>query len=200
MLHGWGMDKNEMVQFFPLFQNLDNCLLVALQAPYWRANVKGYSWFIMQNRVKDAFTGRHADDIRQNQLIPAMEAEFPKLKEIIQTLCLQYNSDNYALLGYSQGAMMALHYGLLALKPPQKIISVAGYGVYEILADAPIENKKITLITGDKDAVVKMQYQQKLYDYLKQKKADVSLNIIENIGHIPLSQALMDNAYRQFLY
>lgn len=200
MLHGWGMDKNEMVQFFKLFQDSDNYLLVAIEAPYWRENVQGYSWFTMKNRVKEAFVGAAADDIRKHQLIPAMEAEFHRIDKLIQTLCSQYNVTEYSLLGYSQGAMMALHYGLLTAYTPQKIISIAGYGIYEILDKADIAGKNIVLITGGKDKIVKPIYQKELYCYLKQKKADISLHIIENIGHIPLTEELINCAYRQFLY
>lgn len=200
MLHGWGMDKNEMVQFFRLFPDLNNYLLVAIEAPYWRENVQGYSWFTMCNRVKEAFMGANADDIRKHQLIPAMEAEFHKLDKVIQTLCRHYQTTEYSLLGYSQGAMMALHYGLLTAHAPQKIISIAGYGIYEILDKADINAKNITLITGSKDKIVQPIFQKELYGYLKQKKADISLHIIENIGHIPLSEELMSCAYRQFLY
>ncbi len=200
MLHGWGMDKTEMAQFFPLFSEKKDCLLVALQAPYWRENVQGYSWFSMKARVRDAFRGEHADDIRRNQLIPAIEAEFDKLFEVIEYFCKKYNIQDYHLLGYSQGAMMALHAGICSPLKPMSIISISGYGVFEMLDKADATKSKISLITGAKDKIVQPQYQQQLYDYFKQRKADISLTMIENIGHIPLSEQLMQSAYRQVLY
>lgn len=194
MFHGWGQDEREMQKFFPLFG--DKHLLIALKAPYWREKPKGYSWFTMKDRVRDAFMGDDAENTRLNQLMPAMKAEEIIIAQTITHIQQKYDIENMHFIGFSQGAMMALYMGLIM--EAQNIISIAGYGAMELLDEITDINSRILLLTGDKDRIVPPFYQKQLYNYFQQRNADVNLEIIKNIGHIPLSGELMKLA-RDFI-
>lgn len=194
MFHGWGQTSRHMQKFFPLWQGREReDFLIALQAPYWREKPKGYSWFTMKNRVRDAFSGEKAQDIRLNQLIPAIKAEEDTLEQTIAHIRQAHSIEYIHFIGFSQGAMMVLYMGLKM--QVQTITSIAGYGALELLDEIEdIKASRILLLTGAKDKIVPPAYQHKLYGYLKQRQAHVSLDIVENIKHMPLSDALMIKA------
>ena len=139
-LHGWTGDVNSMI---PIANglNMDDTKWLFPQAPY-NASEGGYSWFDGE------------DDSLWNQ-----NASFKILNTLIKELHQEgFQHRSIFLIGFSQGACLAIEFMIRQSFVLGGIIPVAGFIRYKkkFRREASTQSKKtpVLLIHGDKDRVI----------------------------------------------
>ena len=93
-------------------------------------------------------------------------------------------SGDYALVGFSQGAMMALFTGLRRQTPPRAILAYAGILLGpETLAEELANRAPILLVHGERDDVVSVEFSRMAADRLRQNRIPVELLTEPGLGH-----------------
>jgi len=173
LLHGYGADGSDLIglgqhwgQYFP------DALFVSPNAPDPCAgNPFGFEWFPLQ---VDRIAGR----------IDGAKEAGPVIVEFLEDLWTQSGlgaADTY-LVGFSQGAMMALHVGTVLPGPLKGIVAFSGAFVP---ADSfPVTDKPpVALIHGDMDQVVDPQLSRQAADDLAAAGYQVTLHISQGAAH-----------------
>jgi len=89
-----------------------------------------------------------------------------------------------ALVGFSQGTMMALHVGLRRAKPLAGIVGFSGMLAGPDVLKAEIKSRPPVLLThGDKDEMLPHILSHRAAQVLQQNDVKVGLHIAEGIGH-----------------
>jgi phospholipase/carboxylesterase len=176
LLHGYGADGEDLIGLGePLGSVMPNALFAAPDAPTVCAqNPFGYEWFPIDFE-------RMADSV-QAGVPTAREAVVEYLEDVWSRTGL--GAAQTFLVGFSQGAMIALHAGLGLADPPLGIVSFsgalvppAGFGA-QALAKPPV-----CLVHGDMDAVVDPAFTQQAAEALSAAGYDVSLHISHGLAH-----------------
>jgi phospholipase/carboxylesterase len=126
-------------------RSLPNVEFVAPNAPFpCEMAPYGYQWF--------GFEGRDPEEILAGTRAAAAILD-PFLDEALAARGL--GDGDMALVGFSQGAMMALHVGLRRAGPPAAIIGFSGALIApHLLADELRARPPVLLVHGDADQVV----------------------------------------------
>lgn len=109
--------------------------------------------------------------------------------------------DAYALGGFSQGAIVALHAGLRRAVPPRAIVAVAGVAVTRDLPLAPIR-PPVLLIAGTLDAVVPPRLVRETERMLRDAGVTIEAHYVAGLGHevtppvIALGGAFIQRVFR----
>ena len=144
LLHGYGADGNDLIGLAPHWQRmLPTVAFVAPNAPEPCAGAPmGYQWFPI-SRIDPQEMQRGVENAAQG-LNEFLDAELKRL---------ELGNDRLALVGFSQGTMMALHVGLSRTNKPACIVGYSG-----MLAGAPpslgADAPPILLVHGDADQMI----------------------------------------------
>jgi phospholipase/carboxylesterase len=173
LLHGYGADGNDLIglghHWGPL---LPDALFVAPNAPTpCDGSPFGFEWFPLQ---VDRIAGR----------IEGAANAAPVIVDFLADLWVQSGltaADTY-LVGFSQGAMMALHVGTV-LQPRLRAV-VAFSGAFVPAATFPVVDKPpVALIHGDLDRVVEPDLSRQAAADLLAAGYEVSLHISPGYAH-----------------
>jgi phospholipase/carboxylesterase len=153
-LHGLGADGNDLIELGAQWQDwLPDAAFVAPQAPDPCESVPmGRQWFPLTFRDPAEFWRG------VTYAAPRLEAF---LNEELARHALP--ASKLALVGFSQGCMMALHVGLLRVTAPAAIVGYSGLLVLESgkapgsLKEAARSKPPILLVHGDRDEVVPIE-------------------------------------------
>ena len=177
LLHGYGSDGNDLIGLAPHWQGLlPDAVFISPNAPEpCRQLAFGFQWFDVSmdgDRLASRQTG-------------VVEAR-PVLVEFLEDLWRQsgIGPENTILVGFSQGAMMALHTGLSLEKPLMGIIAFSGaflpprdFGL-GAMARTPV-----CLVHGDMDDVVDPEHSADADVALRLAGYDVSYHVSAGVGH-----------------
>ena len=151
LLHGVGADGQDLIGLAPYFQVvLPDALFVAPNAPFAfdmappSMGFGGHQWFSLQ-------------DISPPARLAGCQRAAPILDKFIDDKLAETGLDEAAtaLVGFSQGAMMALYVGLRRRKQLAGIVGYSGMLVgRELLADAIKSRPPVLLVHGEDDQVV----------------------------------------------
>ena len=143
LLHGYGSSGSDLISLAPHWRSaLPDALFLAPNAP--QRCGEGYQWWPLHGFAPSALAAGAA------QAAPAIEAFVDRKLE-------QYrlNDADLAIIGFSQGTMMALNVGLRRKSAPAAIIGYSGMLVgAPKLADMPVLKPPVLLIHGAADPVV----------------------------------------------
>ena len=174
LLHGWGADGSDLMDLAPVLSApFANAIIAAPDAPHpCSANPMGKEWFDLSCDATKIDTG------------PAQA--FPALRNLLETLMTQFSlaPERVALLGFSQGAMMALYTSLRLTAPLGAVVSIAG----ALLAVGELEKAitarpPILLIHGDADEVVPPRAMIMAETRLKSQQVAVETMSCAGLGH-----------------
>lgn len=144
-LHGYGADGNDLIEIGRQWQAwLPDAEFVAPHAPdRCTQSPTGRQWFPLTSRdTNERWTGAVA---ARAGLDGFLDAELERLG---------FGEDRLALVGFSQGTMMALHVGLRRSKAPAALLGFSGLLVGEDrLADVQTR-PPVLLVHGDADQVI----------------------------------------------
>ena len=179
-LHGYGADGNDLIELGRQWRPfLPDALFVAPHAPELCAMApSGRQWFALTMRdPAERWTGVN----KARPVLDAfLDAELTKLG---------LDESALALVGFSQGTMMALHTGLRRKRAPACILGYSGMLVGpEHLAEAAARGKDgasppILLVHGDSDDVIPLDALFDSADALAKADMPTQWHISFGVGH-----------------
>ncbi len=175
LLHGVGADGQDLIGLVPYFQKiLPRAIFISPNAPHpFDMAAFGYQWFSLREPTKE------------NRLAGAQEAS-PILENYIDSLLADngMTESQLAIVGFSQGAMMALHTGLRRSRPVAGILGYSGALVGEDILETELTSRpRVRLIHGDADAVVPPEMLDHAVEHLKANRVPVDGHLISGVGH-----------------
>lgn len=152
LLHGYGSNGADLLGLAPYWaEALPHAAFIGPDAPFvCEMSPLGYQWF----SLRDVMAGAPlADGLRRT----GADAVAPVLNDLINDILARFDlpANKLALVGFSQGTMMALH---VALRRPVALAGVLGFS--GMLIDPPSLETDLTatppvlLVHGDADPVV----------------------------------------------
>jgi phospholipase/carboxylesterase len=176
LLHGYGADGNDLIaladEWAPRFPRT---AFVAPNAPdrLPGPGLGGLQWFEL--------TFRDPDELWQgaSRAAPSLgvflDAELDRLG---------LPPDRLALVGFSQGAMMALHVGLRRAVAPAAIVAFSGViAGPERLRDALRSRPPVLLVHGDQDTVIPVEALEVTRESLGNAGVPVEWHVRPGLGH-----------------
>ncbi len=175
LLHGVGADGDDLIALAPILARaLPDAEFVAPHAPFhYDMAPFGHQWFSLMDRSPHAV----ANGVR----IAA-----PILDAFLDAELRQRNLDDedLALVGFSQGTMMALHVGLRRVRPCAGILGYSGALVAAESLDAEIAcYPPVLMIHGEADEVVPVDYLRLAVQALEGVGVRVQSQAIPHLGH-----------------
>ena len=172
LLHGVGASPESMAPLGELLaRQFDQAAIISVQAPDASDFGQGFQWFSVQGVSE--------------------ENRFERIHTVMLRFveCVQYwqdqtgvDADKTTLIGFSQGAIMALSSTQMVDDPLAScIISLSGR-----LANRPTKAPKSTRIHflhGDQDPVIDSQFAQQAHAGLSELGADTTFDLITNLVH-----------------
>jgi phospholipase/carboxylesterase len=178
--HGLGASGADLIPFAPaLSEALPQALFVAPNAPEPcdlvspEEGVHARQWFSLR-------------DWRPAAMAVGARAAAPILDHFIDHTLADHDipAENYALVGFSQGAMMTLFTGLRRLTPPRAILAYAGILLSpETLAMEIANRAPVLLVHGERDDVISVEFSRMAADILRRETVPVDLLIEPGLGH-----------------
>jgi len=180
LLHGLGADGNDLIELGQQWQDwLPDAAFVAPHAPDPCDSVPfGRQWFPLTLRDPAEFWRG------VNDAAPDLEAFLDE--ELARH---ELPASKLALVGFSQGTMMALHVGLRRETAPAAIIGYSGLLVLEngkgaeSLASAIRSKPPILLVHGDRDDVVPVEMLFFAKEVLAEAEVPCQWHLSAGLGH-----------------
>ena len=174
-LHGWGANGADLIGLAPHFARaLPTTLFVSPDAPFpCDANPAGLQWFSFA-------------DNSQTQLLAGARLAASLVTAYLdeQQRELGLTDADTVLIGFSQGAMLALH---VALRMKRHLAGVIGYsGVLiaaETLKEEITSKPPVLLVHGERDSVVPPQASQVAQQFLSHAGLDATLLMRPMLAH-----------------
>jgi len=174
LLHGSGSDGADLISLAPHWQRaLPDTLFLAPNAPQRCGGGSGYQWWPLSSFTPEAMTAGAA-------------AAAPAIDAFIDRKLAQYDlSDaDLAIVGFSQGTMMALHVGL---RRKTQVAGIVGYsgaltGIAD-LADRQTSRPPVLLIHGSADPVIPVAALHAAKAALVKLGIDVAEHVSAGVGH-----------------
>jgi len=144
--HGYGSNGEDLIGLAPYFaQSLPDAVFVAPNAPEPIAGYQGgYQWFPLTRLDPQATAA-------------GVRAAAPSLDRFIDAELKRYGlpASACALVGFSQGTMMALHVGLRRAEPLGAVLGFSGHLAGPDLLPVEVKSRPpVCLIHGDRDDVI----------------------------------------------
>ncbi len=179
-LHGYGADGNDLIEIGKQWQPwLPNTAFIAPHAPEPCGMAPmGRQWFDLTFRTP-------------NERWVGVNHAAPSLNAFLDAELQRYNlqASRLALVGFSQGTMMALHVGLRRTVAPAAIVGYSGTVVFdekagpEHLGSEFRSKPPVLLIHGDQDEVIPPQALMLSTQLLSSFEVPVQWHLSQGIGH-----------------
>jgi phospholipase/carboxylesterase len=185
-LHGYGADGNDLIELGAQWRAaMPEAAFVSPHAPErCAASPTGRQWFALASTAPEDAKG--AAERWQGAVAaqPAIDAFLD-----VELARLGLDDSRLALVGFSQGAMMALHVGLRRARAPAAIVGYSGLLVGpEHLSEAGArsargERPPILLVHGDQDPLIPLEAMFVAADDLAQAEIPSQWHLSFGVGH-----------------
>jgi len=175
LLHGYGADGNDLIGLAPVLAPLmPDAVFHAPNAPYpCEGNPMGFQWFGI-NRLDPA------------SRLAGTRAAAPFVDTFLDETLAKYDLDESktALVGFSQGTMMALHVGLRRARQVAGIVGFSGaMAGGDVLKDEIKVRPPVLLVHGDADPMLPHQLTEEAAVALQRNGVEVAVHIAAGVGH-----------------
>jgi phospholipase/carboxylesterase len=175
LLHGYGADGEDLIGLAPVLAPLmPDVVFHAPNAPYpCEGNPTGFQWFGI-NRLDPA------------SRLAGTRAAAPFVDTFLDETLAKYDLDESktALVGFSQGTMMALHVGL---RRAQQVAGIVGFSGAmaggDVLKDEIKVRPPVLLVHGDADPMLPHQLTEEAAVALQRNGVEVAVHIAAGVGH-----------------
>ena len=172
-IHGYGSSGHDLISLSNHFSNhFPNIGFISPHAPQIMAP-NSYYWFPINNFEAD-------------HLLTGINSALEILDNFIQDIRNKYtikNTSQIILCGFSQGALLALHYALTRKKSLGGVLAFSGGAINDYLKNNIKNQTPICLIHGQNDQVLPATYSKETAMMLNEKQHPHSLKIIEKLEH-----------------
>jgi phospholipase/carboxylesterase len=171
LFHGVGASAGNLVPLAELIaRSLPQAMVVSVDAPFASDLGAGRQWFSVRGITEENRPARIA-------------VAMPVFQQAVRgwQKAAGVAAGATTLVGFSQGAIMALESTQLDSAIAGRVVSLAGRFASDVrrIPDRTVYH----LIHGDGDVVVPTQYGKRGAEQLKQLGADVSLDVVPSLGH-----------------
>lgn len=175
LLHGYGADGTDLIDLARFWQlNIPDAAFIAPHAPEPLPfeGFGGRQWFALSERSNEEY--RIGAEAAQSRLDRFLDGELDRLS---------LDDRSLALVGFSQGAMMALQCGLRRPVPPAALIAYSGLlpGAGK-LGSINLETP-VLIVHGAEDDVVPSYHVETARNALRAAGADCDYHEIAGLGH-----------------
>jgi len=171
LLHGLGANGDDLIGLVPMISaQFPRAHFIAPNAPYTCDMApSGYQWFSLR-------------DWSPASMLKGAQQAAPALNLFIDTQLKRFNlpDNKVALVGFSQGTMMALY---AALRRPKPCAGVVGFSGAMIGEEGIISKPPVCLIHGTQDMVVPFGAMALADAILKKEGVPVETFARPNLGH-----------------
>tara|TARA_B110000014_G_scaffold199837_1_gene149210 strand:- start:60 stop:716 length:657 start_codon:yes stop_codon:yes gene_type:complete len=175
LCHGYGGDGQDISSLAINWQRfLPDAIFLCPNAPeICSVNPQGYQWFDLTSENEEA--------ILEKSLVAEKKLNI-FLDQVCEKLQLEYKS--LALVGFSQGAMLAVQVGIKKIKKINCLIGYSGKIINKKHLSNHINSKpKIFLMHGENDTIVPATHLLEAKEYLKSNGIGVKTKIFKNCEH-----------------
>lgn len=171
LFHGVGADEHDML---PLGQRLAaefaQACVVSVRAPHACAWGRGYQWFGVQG-------------IDENNRVERVAQALPQFLETVRHWQRETATSvaQTALVGFSQGGIMALESTRDREAPAGRVASIGGR--FARLPSQPTAGTTLHLLHGKRDAVMPYALTIEAAEHLVRLGADVTADVLPFVGH-----------------
>lgn len=175
LCHGYGSDGNDLIALAPFWQPLlPDADFISPNAPQrCDGNPMGYQWFPI-SRLDPA------------EIAAGVSAAAPVLEAFIaeQLASRGLDASRLALVGFSQGTMMALHVGLRMAVPPACIAGFSGaLAMPERLPDEIRGRPPVLMVHGELDDMLPVTRMYMAVQALGAAEVPVEWHVSPGLGH-----------------
>jgi phospholipase/carboxylesterase len=175
LLHGYGSNGADLISLAPMWrQLLPDALFVAPNAPeHCPGAPGGYQWWALH-------------DLGRAALAAGARHVAPVLDGCIDGLLAEHGLDEsrMALVGFSQGTMMALHVGIRRERALAGILGYSGMIAAPSLDPAEVRSKPpVLLIHGDADGIVPLSAYHHAHAELERLGFPLEGHVSHGLGH-----------------
>lgn len=174
LLHGYGSNGADLISLAPTWQQaLPEALFVAPNAPQRCGMGQGFQWWGLSDFTSQALAAG------------AVEAA-PAIDAFIDRKLDQYGlgEADLAIVGFSQGTMMALQVGLRRANPIAAIVGYSGMLTgASTLAEQIRSRPPVLLVHGSADPVVPVAALHAAEKELRHNNVDVTSHVSNGLGH-----------------
>jgi phospholipase/carboxylesterase len=174
LLHGWGANGDDLIGLAPAWaRDLPDARFASPNAPEpCDQSPTGRQWYSFRDASPRALLGGAE---RARAMIDGyLDAELARL---------ELGDDRLALVGFSQGGMMALYVGLRRRRRVGAIISYSGAFFAGAERAAPVSRPPILLVHGDEDQVVPLDTLHVALGELAKAEVPAEFHVCRGLGH-----------------
>jgi phospholipase/carboxylesterase len=171
LFHGYGSNAQDLVPTGrAMAQEFPKALVVSVNAPQPSRFADGFQWF-------------GVDGITEEDRRERVNAAMPSFVECVVHWQQEAGVDaqGTALIGFSQGGIMALESTKLAQPPAQRVVSMAGR--FATLPDPATFQGTVHFLHGKEDAVIAYQHTIAAAHHLRDSGVDITAEVLPFVGH-----------------
>ncbi len=174
LCHGLGADAFDLIDLAPSWQHAcPDALFAAVHAPFQHDSGFGRQWWSVADRSPPVMEA--GVRLAATYLHGFLDAELARL---------DLPPDAYAIMGFSQGAMIALFTGLLRPVAPRAILAFSGALIApETLQAERIGRPPVLLVHGEADEAVPVSRSHEAEAVLIAAGVPVEAHFIPRLGH-----------------
>ena len=184
--HGLGASANDLLPLAQFFRNAvpQGAYLLPEGVQPFEGGGPGRQWF--------SFAG-----ISNDNRLQRIQEVLPIMQGLIHRAQARFalTSSQTTLIGFSQGAILALEYTAQIDGNIAQVLAFSGR--YALLPSKPPTATCIHLLHGQQDLVIEVHYAKRAYERLTQLGAPVSLDIDPVMGH-GISPSMLNQAIRHW--